>query len=47
MSVKAYFKQIDTIAVAATSAGLSIGEKVEITKQVNKESKGVTEERKK
>lgn len=47
MFTKAYFKVVETVAVAACSAGLSIGEEVEITKQVNKASTEVTKKRKK
>ena len=47
MPRKVYFKSVETIAVAANSAGLPKGEEVEITDQVNKASKEVTKKRKK
>ena len=47
ISIKAYFRPVETIAVAASSTGLSMGEEVEITKQVNKTSKVVPRKRKK
>ena len=47
MPRKVYFKSVETIAVAANSAGLSKGEEVEITDQVNKASKEVAKKRKK
>lgn len=47
MPFKVYFKSVETIVVAANSAGLSKGEEVEITDQVNKASKEVTKKRKK
>ena len=46
MPLKVYFKSVETIAVAANSAGLPKGEEVEITDQVNKASKEVTETKK-
>ena len=42
MTIKAYFKPVETIAVAASSTGLSMGEEVEITKQRHKASKVVS-----
>ena len=50
MSIKTYFKPVETIAVMyalASSIVLSIGKDVEITKQVNKASKQVNNKRKK
>ena len=47
MSIKTYFKPVETIVVVASSAGLSMCEKVEITKKVNKASKEVTKKMKK
>ena len=47
MPLKVYFKSVETIAVAANSAGSPKGEEVEITDQVNKASKEVAKKRKK
>ena len=45
MPIKAYFKPVETIAVAASLADLSIQE-VEITKQVHTTSKEVSKRKK-
>ena len=49
MSIKDYFKPIETdiIAVGAASVGLTTAEEVEITKQINQVSKEGTRKRKK
>ena len=47
MSIRKYFKPVETITVAASSAGLSMQEEVEITKQVKNVTQEVTKKRKK
>ena len=42
MSIRAYFKPVETIAVVASSGGLPMEEEVEITKKVNKAPNKVT-----